>query len=185
MAAWRLAIALSILDRNYLPPGGSLGRGKALWSDERRIRRQSVHAKLGRRATSGDESANASADFSNTRQCGEGALRSAPPGSVGIELRIEAAARNAGRDPSRRPHTAAGRHGAGPCGGDDALQLRFCVAASERRRYRHRRGLSAWRMGHSGPHAVSLSLLRQSRPHSGDAWQQAADALRPDRAALV
>jgi len=31
----------------------------------------------------------------------------------------------------------------------------------------------------------SLSFLRQSRPHSGDAGQQAADALRPDRAALV
>jgi hypothetical protein len=47
----------------------SLGRGKALWSGELRIWRQSVHAKLGRRAISRDESANAGADFSYPRQC--------------------------------------------------------------------------------------------------------------------
>jgi hypothetical protein len=65
--AWRLTGVLTILDRYYLPPGGSLDRGKALWSGELRMWRQSVHAKLGRRAISRDESANAGADFSYPR----------------------------------------------------------------------------------------------------------------------
>ncbi len=59
------------------------------------------------------------------------------------------------------------------------------MAAAQWRRHRHRRGLPAARVGHPGPDPVPLHFLRQPRPDPGDAWQQAADALRADDPPLV
>ena len=61
----------------------------------------------------------------------------------------------------------------------------FASRLLQRRRHRHCRSLSARRMGHARSDAVPLSVLRQSRPDADDARRQAADALRPDRPALV
>ena len=109
----------------------------------------------------------------------------APSGPAGARFRLEAATRHARRHAARRPHGATRRQRAGTGGRDEALQLRLCLAAAQRRRHRHRRSLSARRMGHARPDAVSLSVLRQSGLDADDARRQAADALRPDRPALV
>ena len=149
------------------------------------VRHRSFMRRAGHRATSFDGSADAGPDLRDPRQCRGDAAGPAAPGPAGARLRLEAAARHPRRHAARRPHRPAGRRRAGPGGGDDALQLRLCLAASERRRHRHRRGLSARRMGHARPDPVPLSVLRQSRPDPGHAGRQAADALCPDRPALV
>ena len=121
----------------------------------------------------------------DARECGDNARRSAthrPPRGC---LRLPAQARNARCHPARRAHDPAGRTGAGPECRDAPPQLQRRRAADQWRRYRHRGSLSRRRLGYAGPDAVSLPVLRQPRSDPGHAARQAADAVRPDGAALV
>src|SRR5579871_6292946 len=82
-------------------------------------------------------------DYDHVRNCGPTASGNPASGPVGARLWREAALWRAGSDATGRPNRAAWRQRARAGCRDERLQLRLCVTADPRRRYRHRGSLFA------------------------------------------